>query len=148
MTAITCGSAIPDVADWQVVLDADDTPVGTVHEDFAIESSLGDVFQLGSTSWQILRIGSGKLRVRDAQGAPPSLPFWIAEGPSRSDELARTVSDVRVHGVDEAWLMRECGLQADAAEQLAEYLRAGRDALTRCRFMRFVMLRDVSKKPR
>lgn len=130
MTAITCGSAIPDVADWQVVLDADDTPVGTVHEDFAIESSLGDVFQLGSTSWQILRIGSGKLRVRDAQGAPPSLPFWIAEGPSRSDELARTVSDVRVHGVDEAWLMRECGLQADAAEQLAEYLRAGRDALS------------------
>ena len=129
ITAVTCGGAIPDVADWKVVIDHDDTPIGTVHEDFAIESSVGDVFQLGNTSWQIRRIGSGQLRVADAAGVPPSLPFWVAEGPSRSDELSRAVSTVRVHGVDAEWLVRECGLQAAAAEQIATYLRDGMLAL-------------------
>lgn len=129
LTAVTCGGAIPDVADWQVILDHDDTPVGTVHEDFAIESSIGDVFQLGTTSWQIRRIGSGQLRVADALGVPPSLPFWIAEGPSRSDELSAAVSTVRTHGTDAAWLQRECDLLPAAAEQLAEYLRSGAEAL-------------------
>ncbi|MCA8954382.1 MAG: DEAD/DEAH box helicase [Planctomycetes bacterium] len=129
LTAVTCGGAIPDVADWQVVLDHDDTPVGTVHEDFAIESSVGDVFQLGTTSWQIRRIGSGQLRVADAHGVPPTLPFWIAEGPSRSDELAAAVSRVRERGVDAAWLAAECDLDEAAADQLAEYLRAGAEAL-------------------
>lgn len=129
LSAITCGGAIPDVADWQVVIDEDDTLVGTVHEDFAIESSVGDVFQLGSTSWQVRRIGSGKLRVADANGVPPSLPFWIAEGPSRSEELALAVSDVRKNGSDVAWLKAECGLGDAAAEQLAVYLREGEEAL-------------------
>ena len=129
LTAITCGGAIPDVADWQVVIDDDDTLVGTVHEDFAIESSVGDVFQLGSTSWQVRRVGSGKLRVADANGAPPSLPFWVAEGPSRSEELARCVSTVRQHGIDPAWLRSECHLEDDAAEQIADYLRDGLTAL-------------------
>lgn len=129
LTAVTCGGAIPDVADWQVVLDHDDTPVGTVHEDFAIESSIGDVFQLGTTSWQVVRVSSGQLRVNDAHGVPPNLPFWIAEGPSRSDELAAAVAHVREHGVDADWLVRECGLTEAAAEQLAEYLRAGAEAL-------------------
>ncbi|MEO6595198.1 MAG: ATP-dependent DNA helicase, partial [Planctomycetota bacterium] len=129
LTAVTCGGAIPDVADWQVVLDHDDTPVGSVHEDFAIESSVGDVFQLGTTSWQIRRIGSGQLRVADARGVPPSLPFWVAEGPSRSDELSAAVSTVRTHGTDPAWLQRECGLGEAAAEQLADYLQSGADAL-------------------
>ncbi|MCK5941997.1 MAG: ATP-dependent DNA helicase, partial [Planctomycetes bacterium] len=129
LTAVTCGGAIPDVADWQVVLDHDDTPIGTVHEDFAIESSIGDVFQLGSTSWQVRRIANGQLRVADAHGVPPSLPFWIAEGPSRSNELAAKVSEVRQRGIDAAWLRQRCGLGDAAAEQLADYLRAGRDAL-------------------
>ncbi len=129
LVAITCGGAIPDVADWQVVQDHDDAQVGTVHEDFAIESSVGDVFQLGTTSWQIRRVGSGQLRVADAGGVPPSLPFWIAEGPARSAELCTAVSTVRTHGVDADWLVRECGLGPAAAEQLAAYLRAGRDAL-------------------
>ncbi|MBL8756717.1 MAG: DEAD/DEAH box helicase, partial [Planctomycetes bacterium] len=129
LVAITCGGAIPDVADWQVVQDHDDSLVGTVHEDFAIESSVGDVFQLGNTSWQIRRIGSGQLRVADAAGVPPSLPFWIAEGPSRSDELSRAVSTVRVHGLDPDWLRRECGLQDAAAEQIATYLQEGLAAL-------------------
>ncbi|MCC6669611.1 MAG: DEAD/DEAH box helicase [Planctomycetes bacterium] len=129
LTALTSGGAIPDNADWRVVLDPQDVPVGTVHEDFAIESSVGDVFQLGNASWQIRGIGSGTLRVVDAKGAPPSLPFWIAEGPARSAELAAHVAEVRAHGADEAWLARECGLAPTAAGQLAEYLRAGRAAL-------------------
>ncbi|MCB9886858.1 MAG: DEAD/DEAH box helicase [Planctomycetes bacterium] len=129
LCAITCGGAIPEVADWQVVLDHDDTPVGTVHEDFAIESSVGDVFQLGATSWQIRRIGSGRLRVTEAPGVPPSLPFWIAEGPSRSAELCAAVAHVRERGVDATWLQDECGIPQAAAEQLAEYLRAGAAAL-------------------
>jgi ATP-dependent Lhr-like helicase len=129
LTAVTCGGAIPDVADWAVVLDHDDTPVGTVHEDFAIESSVGDVFQLGTTSWQILRVGSGQLRVVDAHGVPPSLPFWVAEGPSRTDELCRAVSAVRAHGTDPAWLVEHCALPLPVAEQLASYLCSGRDAL-------------------
>ena len=129
LTAVTCGGAIPDVADWQVVQDHDDTPVGTVHEDFAIESSVGDVFQLGTTSWQIRRVGGGQLRVADAHGVPPSLPFWIAEGPSRSDELCAAVATVRERGQDADWLRRECGLDDAAAEQLAAYLQAGAEAL-------------------
>lgn len=129
LAAITCGGAIPDVADWQVVIDADDTLVGTVHEDFAIESSVGDVFQLGTTSWQILRVASGKLRVVDANGVPPSLPFWIAEGPSRSEELALAVSVVRQRGHDPEWLREACGLQDAAAEQIATYLQDGKAAL-------------------
>ncbi|MCB9879724.1 MAG: DEAD/DEAH box helicase [Planctomycetes bacterium] len=129
ITAITCGGAIPDVADWNVVLDHDDTPVGTVHEDFAIESSVGDVFQLGTTSWQIRRIGSGTLRVADAGSVPPSLPFWIAEGPSRSDELSRAVAAVRDHGRDPQWLREQCGLDDAATEQLAAYLEEGAAAL-------------------
>jgi ATP-dependent Lhr-like helicase len=129
LTAITCGGAIPDVADWQVVLDHDDSPVGSVHEDFAIESSVGDVFQLGAQSWQIRRVGSGTLRVADAHGVPPSLPFWIAEGPSRSDELGAAIATVRTHGHDPDWLRRECGLGDAAAEQIATFLRDGALAL-------------------
>jgi ATP-dependent Lhr-like helicase len=129
LTAITSGGAIPDNADWRVVLDPDDVTIGSVHEDFAIESSIGDVFQLGNASWQIRRIERGALRVTDAKGTPPSLPFWVAEGPSRTVELSATAALVRERGCDAGWLQRECGLDAAAADQLAEYLRAGRDAL-------------------
>ncbi|MFM1872603.1 MAG: hypothetical protein RL398_2025, partial [Planctomycetota bacterium] len=129
LTAITCGGAIPDVADWKVVLDDDDTPVGTVHEDFAIESSIGDVFQLGATSWQIVRSGNGTLRVRDAAGTPPSLPFWIAEGPSRSAELSALVGEVREQGADPAWLAAIPGLPEAAIEQIVAYLKVGIAAL-------------------
>lgn len=129
LQALTGGGAIPDVADWQVVQDHDNSLVGTVHEDFAIESSVGDVFQLGSVSWQIRRIGSGQLRVADAGGVPPSLPFWIAEGPSRSDELCAAISAVREHGRDAAWLQQACGLGPAASAQLSAYLEAGYAAL-------------------
>jgi ATP-dependent Lhr-like helicase len=129
LVAVTCGGAIPDVADYRVVLDHDDTLVGTVNEDFAIESSIGDVFQLGNASWQVVRIGQGVMRVRDAHGVPPSLPFWLGEAPGRTKELATAVSSVRERGEDRQWLRDECGIDENAAEQIASYLTAGRTAL-------------------
>jgi ATP-dependent Lhr-like helicase len=95
MLAITSGGAIPEVADYKVVLEPDDTVVGTLNEDFAIESNAGDIFQLGNASWQILQVGSGVVRVADAKGAPPTIPFWLGEAPARSDELSRAVSELR-----------------------------------------------------
>ncbi|HZT77657.1 MAG TPA: DEAD/DEAH box helicase [Vicinamibacterales bacterium] len=95
LLALSSGGAIPDVADYRVVLDPDDTFIGTVNEDFAIESLAGDIFQLGNLSWRILQVGSGTVRVADAKGAPPTIPFWLGEAPARSDELSKAVSDLR-----------------------------------------------------
>jgi ATP-dependent Lhr-like helicase len=95
MVAIASGGAIPEVADYRVVLDPGDTFIGTLNEDFAIESNAGDVFQLGNASWQVLQVGAGVVRVADARGAPPTIPFWLGEAPARSDELSRAVSDLR-----------------------------------------------------
>jgi ATP-dependent Lhr-like helicase len=129
MLALTCGGAIPELADYRVVLDPDDTFIGTLNEDFAIESTAGDVFQLGNASWRVLQIGAGVVRVADAQGTPPNLPFWIGEAPARSDELSQAVSRLRAAlegelpaGTAVEWLMRECLLGASAAEQIATYL--------------------------
>ena len=95
MLAIQSGGAIPEVADYRVVLEPEETFVGTLNEDFAIESSAGDIFQLGNASWQIARVTAGTVRVTDAHGAPPTIPFWLGEAPARSDELSRAVSDLR-----------------------------------------------------
>jgi len=99
MTAIMNGGAIPEVFDYRVVLEPEGHTIGTLNEDFAIESLPGDVFQLGNTSWRILRIGNGIVRVADAQGQPPSMPFWLGEAPSRSTEMSEAVSRLRA-GVD------------------------------------------------
>jgi ATP-dependent Lhr-like helicase len=95
LTAITSGGAIPDTADYEVVLEPQATMVGTVNEDFAVESIAGDIFQLGNHSYRILRVERGRVRVEDAQGAPPSIPFWLGEAPGRSDELSVSVSRLR-----------------------------------------------------
>ena len=95
MLALTSGGAIPEVADYRVVLEPDDTFIGTLNEDFAIESMAGDIFQLGNASWRVLHVGAGVMRVADAKGAPPNIPFWLGEAPARSDELSRAVSDLR-----------------------------------------------------
>jgi ATP-dependent helicase Lhr and Lhr-like helicase len=95
MVAIASGGAIPEVADYRVVLDPGETFIGTLNEDFAIESHAGDVFQLGNASWQVLQVVTGVVRVSDAKGAPPTIPFWLGEAPARSDELSRAVSDLR-----------------------------------------------------
>jgi len=95
LVAITSGGAIPDTADYLVVLEPQATVVGTVHEDFAVESLAGDIFQLGNTSYRIQRVEPGRLRVEDAHGVPPSIPFWLGEAPGRSDELSFAVSRLR-----------------------------------------------------
>jgi ATP-dependent Lhr-like helicase len=140
LLAQTSGGAIPEIADYRVVLEPDDTFIGTLNEDFAIESNAGDIIQLGNASWLILQVAGGDVRVADAKGAPPTIPFWLGEAPARSDELSRAVSDLR-HAVecrlDEPsapaatveWLMAETGLGRDGAEQTIEYLADGRRAL-------------------
>jgi ATP-dependent Lhr-like helicase len=134
LAAITSGGAIPDTADYAVVLEPNDLVIGSVNEDFAIESLQGDIFQLGNTSWRVLRVEQGKVRVEDAHGQPPSIPFWLGEAPARSHELSESVSRLReqvaarIDPVEPsmesaaAWLMEEVGLSRSAAEQIVEYL--------------------------
>ena len=141
LVALTSGGAIPEIADYRVVLDPDDTFVGTLNEDFAIESNAGDIFQLGNTSWLILQVAAGTVRVADAKGAPPTIPFWLGEAPARSDELSRAVSDLRAEASRRledteaglkscaTWLSMETGLSDAAAEQALAYLAEGRRAL-------------------
>jgi ATP-dependent Lhr-like helicase len=139
LIALTNGGTIPELADYRVIEDPDEKLVGTVNEDWAIESMAGDVFALGSSSWRIRRIESrsGVVRVEDARGQPPTLPFWLGEAPSRSWELSNEVSRLRADvatAADEkrdmvAWLQAECALPPAAATQLADYVRAQREAL-------------------
>jgi ATP-dependent Lhr-like helicase len=95
ISAITSGGAIPDTADYAVVLEPTELVIGSVNEDFAIESLQGDIFQLGNTSWRVLRVEQGKVRVEDAHGQPPSIPFWLGEAPARTHELSVSVSRLR-----------------------------------------------------
>ena len=88
LTALTAGGTIPDNADYQVLLEPENHFIGTVNEDFAVESMAGDVFQLGNKSYRILRVERGVVRVEDAHGMAPTIPFWLGEAPSRSDELS------------------------------------------------------------
>ncbi len=139
IAALTSGGAIPEVADYRVIADPDETFIGTVFEDFAIESMPGDIFLLGSTSWRIRRVESGVVRVVDAKGAPPSIPFWVGEAPARTAELSDEVSTLRreiavqldTGGQDAArrWLVDEVGIDAVAADQIARYLGAAYVAL-------------------
>jgi len=129
MLAITSGGAIPEVADYKVVLEPDDTIVGTLNEDFAIESNAGDIFQLGNASWLITQVISGTVRVADAKGAPPTIPFWLGEAPARSDELSRAVSDFRDAATSADWVVAETGMSAGPAQDIVNYLTDARNAL-------------------
>ncbi len=148
--ATMSGGTIPETGDYSVVLEPQSSFVGTVNEDFAVESMAGDVFQLGNTSYRILRVEPGKLRVEDAQGQPPSIPFWLGEAPGRSDELSLGVSRLRAEvaarlagpsaaSIGEAqavalaadglaaaqqWLQDQVALGEAAARQLVDYLGA------------------------
>ena len=95
LTALTSGGAIPDTADYQVLLEPQNQTIGSVNEDFAVESLAGDIFQLGNISYRILRVERGVVRVEDARGQPPTLPFWLGEAPGRSAELSHSVSRLR-----------------------------------------------------
>ncbi len=159
LIALTNGGAIPDMFEYQMVLDPEDIVVGSLHEDFALEALPGDIFTLGNRSWRMLRIDGLKVRVADAGGAAPTIPFWIGEGPGRTRELSEAVSRLRsdLHAcfanaapdsvsassvvpaqagtqclshLDNAINhLREIGLDAGAAEQLATYLYTGSTAL-------------------
>ena len=130
LTAITNGGAIPDTADYDVVEFPSETTVGKVNEDFAIESLTGDIFLLGNRSWRIRRVGSGKVWVEDAQGLPPSIPFWLGESPGRTIELSKAVSDLRRDVADrisdrrkaQDWLVSEIKIPEAAAEQIVNYV--------------------------
>lgn len=150
LAAITNGGAIPETALYTVVAEPEGTVVGTVDEDFAVESLRGDIFLLGSTSWRIRRVeSSGRVLVEDARGAPPTVPFWRGEAPARTPELSAHVADLREKigemvpmSVPESgrqdspeftaavrWLKQECGLDDSGAEQAAEYVVTGRAVL-------------------
>ena len=139
LAAITNGGAIPDTADYDVIEGPQETFVGKVNEDFAIESLAGDIFLLGNQSWRIRRVASGKVWVEDAHGAPPTIPFWVGEAPGRTAELSQAVSDLR-REVDQrvqdgnglaaaCWLTEETGVSPAGAEQIVAYVRATRAVL-------------------
>jgi ATP-dependent Lhr-like helicase len=148
LAAITCGGAIPDTANYAVVAEPEGTVVGSVDEDFAVESLAGDIMLLGNTSWRIKGIEMGKVRVEDAHGAPPNIPFWRGEAPSRTAELSAEVAALRQEiaakvsssevGPSSAlspqhsalqWLRQECGLDQRGAQQAIEYVLAGKAVL-------------------
>jgi ATP-dependent Lhr-like helicase len=146
LSAITSGGAIPDTSDYRVILEPSETFVGTLNEDFAIESLAGDIFQLGNTSYRIKRVEPGSVRVEDAAGQPPSIPFWLGEAPGRSEELSQAVSRLRAEIADRLeahasdadedvrapsvrWLEDVVGISYGAAEQIVEYLALTRLAL-------------------
>ena len=96
LIAVTSGGAIPEIADYEVREEPGGGFVGTLNEDFAIESMAGDIFQLGNTSWRILRVEQGVVRVEDARGLPPNIPFWLGEAPARTGALSAAVSRLRL----------------------------------------------------
>ena len=137
LAAVMNGGTIPETGDYQVVAEPDDAVVGSVNEDFAMESMAGDIFLLGSTSWRIRRVEQSTVRVVDAQGAPPTIPFWLGEAPGRTRELSQEVGRLRrdiVDGLDDpaalrARLQTECAVPPTAAAQMVDYVRATRDGL-------------------
>lgn len=157
LTAIVSGGAIPDNFDYDVIMEPENVFVGTINEDFAIESLPGDIFQLGNRSYQMLKIETGKVRVMDANGLPPTIPFWFGEAPGRTIELSEAVSRLReeiaervgdlsglksIHDLEDGevldeswkdnavkWLTDEVGVLEEAADQVVNYLAAAKAAL-------------------
>ncbi len=140
LTALTSGGTIPDTADYQVLLEPENQIIGTVNEDFAVESMAGDVFQLGNNAYRIMRVERGTVRVEDAHGMAPTIPFWLGEAPGRTDELSQSVSRLRGEiaaymAGDPAgetalsWLIEEVATAEPAARQLVEYLASAYAAL-------------------
>lgn len=139
MTALMSGGTIPDTGDYNVILEPQAQTIGTVNEDFAVESMAGDIFQLGNASYRIIRVEPGRVRVEDAQGAPPSIPFWLGEAPGRTNELSFAVSRLREEAAERiagqgmpatsAWLTDDIGLPPEAAQQILDYLGSTLSAL-------------------
>lgn len=137
IAALTSGGAIPDNADYDVIADPEETFVGTVNEDFAIESMAGDIFLLGNTPWKIRRVERGRVRVEDAQGQSPTIPFWLGEAPGRTWELSEEISQIREeldqrldHPLEaEEWLVAQAAISQEAARQIVAYIVEGKKIL-------------------
>ncbi|MBM3140649.1 MAG: DEAD/DEAH box helicase [Chloroflexi bacterium] len=137
LTAITNGGTIPELGDYRVVAEPEDMIVGSVNEDFAIESAAGDIFLLGTTSWRILRVEQSTVRVANAHGQPPTIPFWLGEAPGRTRELSEEVGRLRrdiADGLGDrralvARLQEECAVPDLGARLMVDYVRATRDGL-------------------
>lgn len=141
LTALTNGGTIPEMGDYRVIAEPEDITVGSVNEDFAMESAAGDIFLLGTTSWRITRVDPTTVRVMNAQGAPPTIPFWLGEAPGRTLELSQEVGSLRrdieavlndnsLTGAERReWLAEACALPEIGAQQILDYLRATRDGL-------------------
>jgi ATP-dependent Lhr-like helicase len=137
LAAITSGGAIPETAQYAVIAEPEGVTIGQVDEDWAVESMAGDIFLLGNASWKIRRVEAGRVRVENAHGAPPSVPFWNGEAPGRTPELSEEVSRLREELEPllddppraEGFLEAECSVAKAGAEQIVRYLRASRDAL-------------------
>ncbi len=139
LAALTGGGAIPETGDYRVVLDPDGVTVGSVHEDFAVEATAGDIFLLGTHSWRVAKVEVGTVRVHDAGDLPPTVPFWLGEAPARTAELSEAVSDLRaalepvLHAGDGDGARRlvceRAGVSADVAQQVVAYCAAGLAAL-------------------
>jgi ATP-dependent Lhr-like helicase len=139
LSALTSGGAIPETGDYRVVLDPEGVTVGSVHEDFAVEATAGDIFLLGTHSWRVAKVEVGTVRVYDAGDLPPTIPFWLGEAPARSAELSMAVSDLRgalepllQEGDGEAarrLVMEWAGVSAEVAQQVVAYCAAGLAAL-------------------
>ena len=137
LAAMTSGGAIPENADYDVIAEPENTFVGTVNEDFAIESLKGDVFLLGNTAWKIRRVENGRVRVEDAHGQPPTIPFWLGEAPGRTTELSDEITELR-DGIDgllpdsgaaQEWVVTESGVDVEASRQLVAYIEEGKRVL-------------------
>jgi ATP-dependent helicase Lhr and Lhr-like helicase len=139
LAALTSGGAIPETGDYRVVLDPEGITVGSVHEDFAVEATAGDIFLLGTHSWRVVKVETGTVRVLDAGDLPPTIPFWLGEAPARTAELSSEVSALRAdlepllatgdgQGAREA-VVRLAGVSTEVADQVATYLGAGLAAL-------------------
>jgi ATP-dependent helicase Lhr and Lhr-like helicase len=145
LAALTSGGAIPDTGQFRVVTADDATYIGQLDEDFAIESTAGEIFVLGTNSWQIVRVREGEVVVRDAHGAPPTIPFWIGESPGRTPELSRELSKLRQEIGDRLpdvpseetalsdenleWLKGTCAMDQHGARQALLYVAAQKGAL-------------------
>src|SRR6195256_643814 len=137
IAALTSGGAIPETAQYAVVAEPEGVTIGQVDEDWAVESMAGDIFLLGNQSWKIRRVEAGRVRVENAHGAPPSVPFWNGEAPGRTPELSEEVSRLRQElepmlddpARAEEFLVRECAVPPAGAEQIVRYLRVAREAL-------------------
>ncbi|HVC15136.1 MAG TPA: DEAD/DEAH box helicase [Acidimicrobiales bacterium] len=139
ITALTAGGAIPETGDYRVVLDPDGVTVGSVHEDFAVEANIGDVFLLGTHSWRVRQVEVGTVRVADAGDAAPTVPFWLGEAPARTAELSEEVGRLRaslddVLATGDGAAARRAVVVAAAvtdevADQVVHYLEVGRAAL-------------------